>query len=261
MPARVAVFAYGVACYLVFFATFLYAIGFIGDLLVPRSIDSGAKGPTARTLLIDVGLLEHCVREDLNARAPRAMAVLRPLKLVLTNFPPGQVDDLQLLDPGSATLLHQLGVEHERHRAVEQVAEGGHHHRAGRGLAEGEHGSGVRAADVVVELGAGVQPRHLARGAVAVAEAGCFALVLEGVMEEIAVRLELSLQVAIMATIIAAFTTERAGMLIPSASVSVANTTLHSPCSKRASTHSLKVGSMPAWWAATPRASPSRKSW
>jgi glutaminyl-tRNA synthetase len=42
---------------------------------------------------IDVGLLEHCVREDLNQRAPRAMAVLRPLKLVLTNYPESQVDE------------------------------------------------------------------------------------------------------------------------------------------------------------------------
>ena len=42
--------------------------------------------------VIDVGLLEHCVREDLNRRAPRAMAVLRPLKLVLTNYPENQTE-------------------------------------------------------------------------------------------------------------------------------------------------------------------------
>jgi hypothetical protein len=56
-------------------------------------------------------------------------------------------------------------------------------------------------------------------------------------------------------------TTERAGMLMPSARVSVANTTLHRPAANSCSTHSLNVGSIPAWWAAMPRESPSRKSW
>ena len=56
-------------------------------------------------------------------------------------------------------------------------------------------------------------------------------------------------------------TTVRAGMLMPSASVSVAKTTLHRPRRKSSSTHSLNVGSIPAWWAATPRVSPSRNSW
>ena len=49
-------------------------------------------GVAKRENLIDVGLLEFCVREDLNTRAPRAMAVLRPLKLVITNYPEGQTD-------------------------------------------------------------------------------------------------------------------------------------------------------------------------
>ncbi len=44
--------------------------------------------------LVDVGLLEHCVREDLNERAPRAMAVLRPLKLVIDNYPDEEVEEL-----------------------------------------------------------------------------------------------------------------------------------------------------------------------
>jgi glutaminyl-tRNA synthetase len=42
-------------------------------------------GVARKDSVIDVGLLEHCVREDLTRRARRAMAVLRPLKLVLTN--------------------------------------------------------------------------------------------------------------------------------------------------------------------------------
>jgi glutaminyl-tRNA synthetase len=41
-------------------------------------------------------MLEHFVREDLNKRAPRAMAVLRPLKVVIDNYPAGQVDELEL---------------------------------------------------------------------------------------------------------------------------------------------------------------------
>lgn len=45
--------------------------------------------------LVDIALLEHCVREDLNERAPRAMAVLRPLKLIIDNYPEGQVEEME----------------------------------------------------------------------------------------------------------------------------------------------------------------------
>lgn len=44
--------------------------------------------------LVDVGMLEHCVREDLNSKATRAMAVLRPLKVVIDNYPEGQIEQL-----------------------------------------------------------------------------------------------------------------------------------------------------------------------
>ena len=44
---------------------------------------------------VDYELLEHCVREDLNLRAARAMAVLRPLKVVIDNYPAGQVEELE----------------------------------------------------------------------------------------------------------------------------------------------------------------------
>jgi protein-S-isoprenylcysteine O-methyltransferase Ste14 len=49
--------AYGIVCYLIFVGSFLYAVGFIGDLAVPKSIDSGAVGPLIPSLLTDVVLL------------------------------------------------------------------------------------------------------------------------------------------------------------------------------------------------------------
>ena len=45
--------------------------------------------------LIDVSLLEHCVRHDLNERAPRAMCVLRPLRVVIDNYPENQVEQFE----------------------------------------------------------------------------------------------------------------------------------------------------------------------
>jgi protein-S-isoprenylcysteine O-methyltransferase Ste14 len=53
---RILVFAYGLVCYGVFFATLLYAIGFLGNFGVPKSIDSGVEGSALDALLID-GLL------------------------------------------------------------------------------------------------------------------------------------------------------------------------------------------------------------
>ncbi|PIV21690.1 MAG: glutamine--tRNA ligase [Deltaproteobacteria bacterium CG_4_8_14_3_um_filter_45_9] len=45
--------------------------------------------------LVDISLLEHCVREDLNERAPRVMGVLRPLRVVIDNYPEGQVEEFE----------------------------------------------------------------------------------------------------------------------------------------------------------------------
>ena len=52
-------------------------------------------GVTKKEHLIQMSLLENCVREDLNVRAPRAMAVLQPLKVVLLNYPEGQTEMLR----------------------------------------------------------------------------------------------------------------------------------------------------------------------
>jgi glutaminyl-tRNA synthetase len=57
--------------------------------------------------MVDIALLEHCLREDLNKRATRMMAVLRPLKLVIENYPEGQVEELEAVnnpeDPSAGT--------------------------------------------------------------------------------------------------------------------------------------------------------------
>jgi glutaminyl-tRNA synthetase len=63
----------------------------------PNSIVNFANtiGIAKRDNLIDVSLLEFCVREDLNKIAPRVMAVLDPVKLVITNYPDGQEEWLE----------------------------------------------------------------------------------------------------------------------------------------------------------------------
>ena len=77
----------------------------------PESIRAFADkvGVAKRDMVADVSLLEHCVREDLGRRARRAMAVLRPLKLVIENLPEGEVHWLDVANhPEDARLGRRL---------------------------------------------------------------------------------------------------------------------------------------------------------
>jgi len=66
----------------------------------PASIRAFADriGVAKRDNVIDVGLLEFSIREDLNKTAPRVMAVVDPLKLVITNYPEGQIEEVELVN-------------------------------------------------------------------------------------------------------------------------------------------------------------------
>jgi glutaminyl-tRNA synthetase len=63
----------------------------------PESIRNFTEriGVSKANSMIDYALLEHCLREDLNKRAPRTMAVLRPLKVVVTNYPEGKIEEVE----------------------------------------------------------------------------------------------------------------------------------------------------------------------
>ena len=62
-------------------------------------------GVAKRNSVVDIGLLEHCLREDLNKRAPRVMAVLRPLKVIIDNYPEDKTEELEAINnPEDATM-------------------------------------------------------------------------------------------------------------------------------------------------------------
>jgi len=75
----------------------------------PESIRTFCEriGVAKRDSTVDRALLEHCVREDLNKRAPRVMAVLRPLRVVIDNYPEDITEELEAInnpeDPGMGT--------------------------------------------------------------------------------------------------------------------------------------------------------------
>ncbi|MCX7019301.1 MAG: glutamine--tRNA ligase/YqeY domain fusion protein [bacterium] len=55
-------------------------------------------GVAKNNSIVDFCMLEHCLREDLNKRAPRVMGVLRPLKVVITNYPGGQTEEMDAVN-------------------------------------------------------------------------------------------------------------------------------------------------------------------
>jgi glutaminyl-tRNA synthetase len=75
----------------------------------PESIRSFCEriGVAKRDSMVDIALLEHCLREDLNRKAPRVMGVLRPLRVVIENYPEDEVEFLEALnnpeDPSMGT--------------------------------------------------------------------------------------------------------------------------------------------------------------
>jgi glutaminyl-tRNA synthetase len=92
----------------------------------PESIRDfcGRIGVAKKENVIDVAQLEHSVREDLNRRAPRVMTVLRPLKVIVTNYPEAQVEQVDVInnpeDPTAGTrkvpFSRVLYIEHDDFR-------------------------------------------------------------------------------------------------------------------------------------------------
>jgi protein-S-isoprenylcysteine O-methyltransferase Ste14 len=82
---RTVAFVYGIASYLVFFVTFLYAIGFVAGLIVPKTIDSGATVPTMRAVVVNLVLMSiFAIQHSVMARPG--------FKRWWTNFVPPSVE-------------------------------------------------------------------------------------------------------------------------------------------------------------------------
>ena len=80
MTTRVFTFLYGAVSYVIFFATFLYAVGFVGNFAVPKSMDSASMGSPQFALLVDLGLLAlFAVQHSVMARPAFKRAASRIL--------------------------------------------------------------------------------------------------------------------------------------------------------------------------------------
>jgi glutaminyl-tRNA synthetase len=77
-------------------------------------------GVAKRENLVELGLLEHFVREDLNRRAARAMAVLRPLRVVIENYPEGQVEEMEAVNNPEEAAMGTRQVPFSRVVYIEQ---------------------------------------------------------------------------------------------------------------------------------------------
>jgi glutaminyl-tRNA synthetase len=88
----------------------------------PASIRNFADriGVAKRDALTDVALLEYSLREDLNKHAPRAMAVLNPLKIVITNYPDGKTEEMEAVNNPEDISMGKRKVPFSREVYIEQ---------------------------------------------------------------------------------------------------------------------------------------------
>ena len=77
-------------------------------------------GVAKRNSTVDMSLLEHCIREDLNRTAPRVMAVLRPLKVVIINYPADQEEELEAVNNPEDESMGTRAVPFSRELYIEQ---------------------------------------------------------------------------------------------------------------------------------------------
>ncbi len=70
--------------------------------------------------VVDIALLEHCLREDLNRRSPRVMGVLRPLRVVVDNYPDGQVEQMEAVNNPEDASVGTRQVPFSRELYIEQ---------------------------------------------------------------------------------------------------------------------------------------------
>jgi glutaminyl-tRNA synthetase len=88
----------------------------------PESIRNFCKriGVNKFNSTVDIALLEHCLREDLNKTSPRVMAVLRPLKIVIENYPEGQTEELEAINNPEDASIGTRKVPFSRELFIEQ---------------------------------------------------------------------------------------------------------------------------------------------
>ena len=77
-------------------------------------------GVAKRNNTVEIALLEHCVREDLNRRSPRVLGVLRPLRLIIDNYPEHQVEELEGVNNPNAPELGTRMIPFSRELYIEQ---------------------------------------------------------------------------------------------------------------------------------------------